>query len=159
MFLLKNQAPSLSLCFSNKEKIDCGAYCADACTSSNTRASRNGPTSAPLFSRSGNGSGPAARTYIVRKISTAAAACNLHFRSHTRSYNAPKTTTTAAGRGRVERRAGSRGPPANCPSLSSGVLNSTFGHRDIAEGVTRCLAQVPAFVPRWNNRVRAEGSP
>jgi len=54
----------------------------------------------------GNGSGPAVRTYIVRKIS-AAAACNLHFRSHTRSYNAPKTTTAA---GRVERRAGSGAP-------------------------------------------------
>lgn len=48
-------------------------------------------------------------------------------------------------RGRVERRAGSGAPPANCPSLSSGVPNSTFGHRDITEGVTWCRAQVPAF--------------
>lgn len=76
----------------------------------------------------GNGSSPAVRTYIVRKIS-AAVACNLHFRSHTGPYNAPKTMTAAGTRSR--RKAGrKRGPPANCPSLSSGVLNSTFGHRD-----------------------------
>lgn len=68
----------------------------------------------------GNGSGPAARTYIVRKIS-AAAACNLHFRSHTRSYNAPKTTT-AAGRGRVERRAGSGAPQRTARRCSHQVF-------------------------------------
>jgi hypothetical protein len=66
---------------------------------------------APLF-RSATYRAPRARTYIVRKISVHGArrraACNLHFRSHTESYNDGEDD----GRGtRLEKGEPEAGPP------------------------------------------------
>lgn len=82
-------------------------------------------------------------TYIVRKISMlAAAACNLHFRSHTRSYNVPRRRRL---RDAVEKRragspqetgwrAGREGPQRTAVALIRCSEFRLSGPRDIIEG-------------------------
>lgn len=85
-----------------------------------------------LLPAEGNGT-LVTRTYIVRKISVLAiAACNLHFRSHTRSYNVLRRRRPRRDAGE-KRRAGSPQEsegglkaPSELPPLSSGVPNFDF---------------------------------